>query len=461
MRALFLFVLLTGLFPQHQGRSRIQAESLDGVWASEGYGLLVEIQRDNLTTHEITAISCLPSWVAKRTAKTANETVFTGEHRVIRFPNRPTTDTTRMHVDGTASDILLQRTSERTGRCGLPTDNTPQANYAIFWQTFRENYPFFELHHLDWSALDKEFRPQVRPATKPEELFRFLRQMIEPLHDAHTGIAATDIKQSFDGWRPDPNHLEEEEWKKALEIIDSKYVWSSLRSFCNDRVQYGTLRSSIGYLRITTFYDYVNKEGYVNGLGALQSALDTIFQKANLLSGLVIDVRLNKGGDDPLGIEVASRLTQKKYLAYSKVARDDRGTTLHFTVPQKTWVVPSRRPGFRGKVVILTGPDTVSAGETFTMALLGREPHITRIGLNTQGVFSDVLNRSLPNGWRFRLPNEVYLTKQGKSFDGSGVPPDIREPFFSRDDLRNGRDSALDKALRLSGWTPSARTPSQ
>lgn len=145
MRALFLFVLLTGLFPQHQGRSRIQAESLDGVWASEGYGLLIEIQRDNLTTHEITATSCLPSWVAKRTAKTANETVFTGEHRVIRFPNRPTTDTTRMHVDGTASDILLQRTSERTGRCGLPTDNTPQANYAIFWQTFRENYPFFRV----------------------------------------------------------------------------------------------------------------------------------------------------------------------------------------------------------------------------------------------------------------------------------------------------------------------------
>ena len=67
------------------------------------------------------------------------------------------------------------------------------------------------------------------------------------------------------------------------------------------------LRGSIGYLRITTFYDYVDKEGYVNALWALQSALDTIFQKANLLSGLVIDVRLNKGGDDPLGIEVASR----------------------------------------------------------------------------------------------------------------------------------------------------------
>jgi len=44
------------------------------------------------------------------------------------------------------------------------------------------------------------------------------------------------------------------------------------------------------------------------------------------------------------------------------------------------------------------------------MALMGRAPHVTQIGLNTQGVFSDVLGRRLPNGWRFGLPNEVYLT---------------------------------------------------
>jgi C-terminal processing protease CtpA/Prc len=48
-----------------------------------------------------------------------------------------------------------------------------------------------------------------------------------------------------------------------------------------------------------------------------------------------------------------------------------------------------------------------------------------RIGLNTQGVFSDVLGRKLPNGWSFGLPNEVYPTKDGKAFDGAGIPPDL------------------------------------
>jgi C-terminal processing protease CtpA/Prc len=111
--------------------------------------------------------------------------------------------------------------------------------------------------------------------------------------------------------------------------------------------------------------------------------------------------------------------------------------------------MPSSRPGFRGSVVLLTGPDTVSAGETFTMALFGREPHVTRIGQNTQGVFSDVLERKLPNGWAFWLPNEVYLTKNGKSFDGAGIPPEVTVPFFSHEDLLASRDAALDKALQI------------
>jgi C-terminal processing protease CtpA/Prc len=97
----------------------------------------------------------------------------------------------------------------------------------------------------------------------------------------------------------------------------------------------------------------------------------------------------------------------------------------------------------------LTGPDTVSAGETFTMALMGRQPHITRIGENTQGVYSDVLSRHLPNGWRFGLPNEVFLTEEGQHFEATGVPPDIRVPVFPKQDFERERDTALEKALEV------------
>ena len=94
-------------------------------------------------------------------------------------------------------------------------------------------------------------------------------------------------------------------------------------------------------------------------------------------------------------------------------------------------------------------PDSVSAAETFTMTVLDRQPHVTRVGANTQGVFSDVLGRKLPNGWSFGLPNEIYLTKDGRAFDETGVPPDVEVPIFPTEDLANGRDSALNKAVEL------------
>jgi C-terminal processing protease CtpA/Prc len=137
-------------------------------------------------------------------------------------------------------------------------------------------------------------------------------------------------------------------------------------------------------------------------------------------------------------------------LAYEKAARNNSGpdAPVQFTERQPLWVVPAAAPGFKGKVALLIGPDTVSAGETFTMALMGREPHVVRIGLNTQGVFSDVLHRSLPNGWYFELPNEVYYTADGTAFDAIGVPPDIQVSFFTPEDLKVSRDAALEEAMR-------------
>jgi C-terminal processing protease CtpA/Prc len=67
-----------------------------------------------------------------------------------------------------------------------------------------------------------------------------------------------------------------------------------------------------------------------------------------------------------------------------------------------------------------------------------------------QEVFCDVLNRTLPNAWRFHLPNEIYFTSDGRAFDGTEIPADIRVPFFTLTELEMGRDSALDEATRQS-----------
>ena len=444
-------IILSALLPASVHNSISHAAMTDGWWLSDGYGLLLEIDGDTLRAFEVTSLSCLPSWSGSRTANDVNspEMAFTGDAGTVRLSAGTNAESMRMHRDGTVSDIVLRRISTRSKWCTEAAENVPQANYAIFWQTFAEQYPFFELRHVDWRAMDDKWRPQVTLATTPLDLFRIFRKMIEPLQDAHTGLVAPDIHQFFDGKRADANHLNETDWKKVNEIIESRYLFGNLKSFCRGHLQFGVLGGAIGYLQLTAFFGYVDTEKYGDALEALKLALDTIFSQSGKLIGLVIDLRLNKGGDDALGLEIASRLANGRYLAYAKAARLDPQDPRLFTVPQQVWVVPSTRSGFRGRVVLLIGPDTVSAGETFTMALMGRDPHVTLVGLNTQGVFSDVLSRRLPNGWRFRLPNEIYFASDGKSFDGLGVPPEIHMAIFSKDDFKRGRDSALEAALKI------------
>jgi C-terminal processing protease CtpA/Prc len=181
----------------------------------------------------------------------------------------------------------------------------------------------------------------------------------------------------------------------------------------------------------------------------LDAALDTVFAEADLWRGMVIDVRVNFGGWDPLALGIAERLASAEYVAYTKEARADPTDRTRWTPGQPTVVRPSDRPGFRGPVVELTGPLTISAGETFTQALMGRTPAIARVGEHTQGVFSDVLVRHLPNGWRFMLPNEVFRTSEGTTFDGPGIPPTHPAPVFTPEDLASDRDRALERALAL------------
>jgi hypothetical protein len=459
MRRIFLAgVILLLHFALARAQTRLSTQSLDGQWLTDGYGEIIDIQGDDLRSYEITTLSCISAGKATRKTGvgTSNEIVFAGEDDTLRISAGISPDTRWLHDDGSVSNVLLRRTRSLPEPCRQPPADDPLTNYQVFWATFAENYPFFALHYMNWLAVDKKFRPQVTPKTTPEELFHILSDMIEPLHDAHTNVRAKPIQRQFEGYRPAADRMQNKNAARITEIIETKYV-RGLRDYCNKQLEFGLLRSgsnsglpdSIGYMRIHSFARYSRDREFVKQLDALETALDDIFKDSGKLTGLVIDVRINPGGSDVFGISIASRLATQDYLAYSKVTRNDIRDPNHRTSPQPVIVHVSQRPGFPGTVVLLISSDSNSGAETFAMAFLDRQPHIIRVGANTQGVFSDVLLRHLPNGWMFGLPNEIYLTKDGKAFDRVGVPPDINVPIFPAQDLANGRDSALDKALEL------------
>ena len=236
---------------------------------------------------------------------------------------------------------------------------------------------------------------------------------------------------------------------QALEIIESRYIDGELRSFCNGHLRYGELPGGFVYVHLDQEGGYTDEPGFAATLEVFEAALDTVFTAAVEADGLILDVRKNYGGSDILSLALASRLATTEYSAYAKVARRDPDDPTRFTDRQERTVPTTTRPGFPGPVAQLIGRYTISAGETLTQALMGREPHITRIGEHTQGVFSDVLGRTLPNGWEFALPNELFLTEDGTYFDGRGIPPDIEVPVFRSVDMAAGLDPALERAIAL------------
>ena len=98
-------------------------------------------------------------------------------------------------------------------------------------------------------------------------------------------------------------------------------------------------------------------------------------------------------------------------------------------------------------VVVLTSGATLSAGEIFVMSMRAF-PHVTVVGEATAGAHSDVLEKSLPNGWRFGLSNEVCFAHDGQVYEEVGIPPDVEVEVSSKA-LGSDRDPVLDEALEI------------
>lgn len=430
----------------------------DGVWTTTGYGYAFSMSDGQLQRYEITAISCRKSVSAERLVSSDTSARFTGstvnqDTGVIdAFNFRPGSDLNQLvlNLDGSATEIHLNRADALPTACTQPQPADPVASFDIFARTFAEHYPFFAQHGVDWAAVTATHRAEIGPTTDDQALFAHFRAMLAPLQDAHVWVEAPALGLEFSGWRP-PEPKNEATRRRALEIVEKRFLTTPLAWYCNNQIAFGLLPDNIGYLLIASFENYAKDAAGPAQLAALDAALDDIFQKMPALRGLVVDIRPNGGGTEMLGLAITARLTTKPYLASNKIYRTDPADPSRFGQPQPIMVRPSPRPGFYGPMALLMGHESVSAAEAFAMALQGRQTKPIFIGENTQGVFSDVLIRHLPNGWRFGVPNEIYLTERGQAYDIVGVPPDINVPVFADADLQAERDPAITTALRILG----------
>ncbi len=427
--------------PPDKFNSANDSHSLDGFWRSDGYGYVLEIDGATTTLYEETSVSCIPVSSVVPVKSTSP-------------------DTAQLTTRGRVGAINLHRIDRLPGTHRANSKNDPIAAFEIFAATFSAHYPFFENRNVDWPWMTKTHRLRVSESTTDEQLANIFADMIAPLGDAHTNIVL-DESFVFQSGRPGSAVASYAEFASFLESVTAstaRYLGVEIETLGNGLISYADLPDGIGYLRIIAFDGFSDSGRFVDDQAELTAALDEIFANNRIATwrGLIIDIRVNGGGSDELSLQLAGRLTDVGYRAFAKQARNDAVDPTKFTAAHVVDVQPSPGNRFTGPVVLLTASLTISASETFTLATLNRQPAPIRIGGNTQGVFSDVLQRSLPGCTvSFCLPNEDFVTEDGVSFDRFGIPPDICVPTFSDTELADGRDTALDTACRviLSGET--------
>jgi carboxyl-terminal processing protease len=179
--------------------------------------------------------------------------------------------------------------------------------------------------------------------------------------------------------------------------------------------------------------------------GEIRAAMKEVMADLSSAEAIIVDVRFNQGGYDTIGYEIASFFNDEARVVSQKRARDGDRLT-----PLQDISIGGQEEAFLGPVYLLTSRNTVSAAETFSLAM--RElPNVTLVGTRTYGSLSDSLGRLLPNGWLVSLSNEIYQSPDGEIFESEGVPPDELIEYDETETVRSNLDRVLSKAVELAG----------
>jgi len=454
----------------------VTANKLQGFWQQEGYGRVLEINQKKIKIYDITKVSCVPS--------------LTLPVKYIEYIGKVSNLTDRsMTVSGGINHMDFKRLNAMPDICNGNSQvdqDDPVYNFESIWNTFNEQYCAFEKRKVDWDEIYKKYRPKINKGTSDIDLYIGVENMLEELKDGHVGIytpnnisrkeieAYVQRKSSSTSTAP-PSPTNSELSLAARNTILSKYVEGPHQEYNKRLLRYGRMKNNMVYLQINGMEGWANYDidnelpnaefwsSYSKMENKLLDAskknvddanriLDEIITANEDAKGYVLDIRFNGGGLDEVALAIMNHFATEAMPVFTKKARKGAGYTRDITAK----VTPSQTR-FTGPVYVLTSVETASAAEI--MSLAAREmSNVTLVGSATEGIFSDILEKQMPNGWEYGLSNEIYTTMDGQDFESVGVPPDhpIKYRRWTRGffeditkDLKDG-DDAIEKIIELS-----------
>ena len=449
---LSLFLVVLTYTPLHAQ----VADGLEGTWRTEGYGYILDIKPEEATLFEVTSISCIESVLALGAfeASQGSDSIGSFRAQVPGFIDAPLEirkgedkNTILLRRADTVTQMTARRISGLPEICKADTAAANAVSLQIFKQTFLEHYAF--LDRLEPEIIQKLQSREISQLSD-QDLFRHLVDIAKSTGDQHAVIIAPQIDGYYFGDEEFGASFDIDTKAKSDALIARKYLGNLRKSYGQNQIFFGNLKAGPAYLRIDGFSAFAGFADAEMDTEVIERAMAGIVPHLDKDKGLILDMRTNRGGSDELALSIAGWLTDVSYTAYRKQAIITvGGHSLTWNVGFSLEVTPSDEARYTGPIVILTGPQTVSAGETFIMAMMNRKPEVVRVGERTAGAFSDRLPRRLPNGWLFSLSNERYLDQNGVGYEGRGIAPDIEVPVFSIVDTEQGIDMSLERAVAI------------
>ncbi|WP_438711288.1 S41 family peptidase [Aquimarina muelleri] len=325
----------------------------------------------------------------------------------------------------------------------------PIKNFDQLWNQFNDRYAFFEHKNVDWNTIYKKYRPLLDERTTNDSLFNVCNEMLLELKDGHVGLVQFDgnkvIRESNDGHQNiliKKFPITKDSEPNIFQLVDLTNLTLQKNGFSNlikseSKLLQISESKDYGYLVIAAMEDFKSNE--INSF--MTKAIDLFKNK----KGVIIDLRTNQGGYDSNSRNILGYFTDKKRIGYLKKTRK-KGTNSYSKLKTK-YIKPKGNQQFTKPVVLLTSDLTASAADVFT--LMSKElPHVTIIGGNTQGIFSDVYEFKLPNGWKGRLSHQQYFSADMQNYEGIGVEPHIKL-LNEKEDIINGFDPLIVKAIEV------------
>jgi hypothetical protein len=330
--------------------------------------------------------------------------------------------------------------------------NEPLKNFDVLCEIFDKGYASFEEKGIDWKSRCKEYRLRVSANSSDPELFYIMTELLKPLNDAHVKLKAKKLDSSFSATRESRIMKEfqsilREERKPMLSAMtentltknDFEPIKELGPKFRDKKLFSYTKSANIGYLR---FFRSFGKILLMNG-PSVNKHLTSIFNSFEDLDAVIVDVRFNIGGEDRFSQNVAGRFIEKETVGFMKQTRKDG----IFGGMETRMIKPKGKKAFLNKVVLLTNDRTVSAADVLAL-MMNEFPNVTIIGERSNGSYSDLNSKILPNGWKLTLSNQRYFSASNKNYEGYGTPVDI-EVKDTFENIQKKEDAVLLRALEF------------